>query len=132
VRAPVERVFAAISGDAASWSEWFPGVSAGGQDGVPALGTHRWVKVQGTRYDETVIVWEEPTRWAFRVDATNVPMAKALVEQWTMRADGDATAVRWTFAMEPALFFKVTGAFAPVIMGRLFRRAMRNLEERLR
>jgi hypothetical protein len=76
-------------------------------------------------------VWEKPNRWTFRVDETNLPMAKALVEQWTMEPIGNATQVRWTFAMEPAIFFKLAGPLAPVVMRRLFRRAMRNLEGRL-
>ena len=39
--------------------------------------------------------------------------------------------VRWTFAVEPRAFFKISGPVAPRVMGALFRRAMRNLGRRL-
>lgn len=131
VAAGRDRVFGAVSGDAKAWSDWFPGVSDGGYDGDPRLGARRWVRANGVRFDETVIAWDEPARWAFRVDETVAPLAAALVEQWTFEDRDGSTLVRWTFAAEPRVAMRVAAPVMRRTMQRLFDRAMSNLSKRL-
>lgn len=134
ISVPRPEVFAALSGDPATWRHWFPGFRDGGYDSAPPhrVGARRWVKVAGAgTYRETIVVWEEPRQWAWRVDATTLPMARALVEDWSLDETPDGTLVTWTFAVDPYPWFGIGLRIAPATMSGLFNRAMRNLERRL-
>ena len=126
-------VFAALSADPSTWKAWFPGLSTGHYDGdaPPGIGSGREVTVGRTRYVETVIAWDAPRQWAYRVDGTTAPMANALVEVWDVAPYGDGSTVSWTFAIDPRPLFAIATPLAPMVMGRLFRRAMRNLSRHL-
>lgn len=132
VDAPPEAVFAAISADPSTW-KWFPGITGGGYEGAspPGVGSIREARMGPSVYRETMLVWEEPSRWVYRVDEMTVPLAHALVEDWTVRASGQGSVVRWTFAIDPRPLFRASMSVAPSAMGGLFRRAMRNLSARL-
>lgn len=132
VSAPPGDVFASVSGDPASWRDWFPGVRDGAYDSPPphGVGSVRRVSVLGAgTYQETILAWDEPTRWAFRVDATSLPLARALVEEWTLSPTGAGTQVTWTFAVDPAPAFGLGLRLRPLDL--IFSRAVRNLERRL-
>ena len=134
VAAPPEAVFAAISADPSTWNGWFPGLSTGGYDGdgPHGVGTKRHVKMSGVTYRETMLAWDPPTRWAYRVDESTAPLAQALVEDWVIESRGeDRSVVRWTFAIDPKALFKVGAPAAGTVMGRLFKKAMANLSEEL-
>jgi hypothetical protein len=133
VHAPQDAVFAAISADPSTWT-WFPRLSSGSYegDGPHGVGSKRQVKMSGVTYKETMLVWEPPSRWAYRVDESSVPLANALVEDWVVEARGeDRAVVRWTFAIDPRTLFKAGMSAAPAVMGRLFKKAMANLSEEL-
>ncbi len=101
--APPASVFAAISADPSTWS-WFPGVDEGAYEGegAPGVGTRRGVNVGGVRYRETILAWDEPRRWAYRVDETSAPVFAALLEDWVMAPAADGTTIlRWRFAFDP-------------------------------
>jgi catechol 2,3-dioxygenase-like lactoylglutathione lyase family enzyme len=129
VDAPVAAVWDAFTGDPSTWT-WFPGVEDGGSVGS-GLGMGRWVSVGGTRYEETVVVWKEHERWAFRVDATSLPVADSLVETYDFQDRGDRTGVRWTFAIDPRPLFRAVSPLAQPVMSRLFDRACANLSREL-
>jgi hypothetical protein len=133
VKAPQAEVFAAISADPSTWT-WFPRLSSGSYegDGPRGVGTKRWVKMTGITYSETMLAWDPPSRWAYRVDASSAPLAHALVEDWVIAPRGeDRSVVRWTFAIDPKPLFKVGLPAAPTVMRRLFTRAMANLTKEL-
>jgi hypothetical protein len=133
VSAPPEAVFAAISADPKTWS-WFPGATGGGYqgDGPYGVGSKREVRQGPSVYRETIMAWDAPTRWVYRVDEMTFPIAHALVEEWTIRADDEGSVVRWTFAIDPRLLFVAVLPLAPRAMGRLFAKAMANLSATLR
>jgi hypothetical protein len=131
IRAPRSRVFEAVSGEPDGWKDWFPGFSSGRYEGEPGVGAVRVVKYQGTTFRETMLAWDEPSRWTFRVDSSTVPLAKALVEDWTFDDVPDGTLARWSFAYEPSLLGRVIAPLQIRTMSRIFQRAMHNLEERL-
>jgi hypothetical protein len=133
VAAPPAEVFAALSADPSTWTAWFPGLAGGHYegDGPPGLGSGREVKVGPTRYRETVLAWDAPHRWAYRVDETTAPLANALVEVWDVAAEGQRSIVSWTFAIDPKPLFSVGRPFASLVLGGVFRRAMRNLSRHL-
>jgi hypothetical protein len=132
VAASPEDVFAAISGDPASWT-WFPGLSGGSYEGPGpyGVGSKRTIRMGPTTYCETILVWDAPSRWVFRVDATTAPIARAIVEDWRVEPAPGGSIARWSLTMEPTPLFRVLSPLAPLVMGRLFRRAMRNLSTSL-
>jgi Polyketide cyclase / dehydrase and lipid transport len=128
VGAPQADVFAAISADPGTWT-WFPGITGGGYSGPEPFGagTVREARMGPSVYRETILVWDAPERWVYRVDEMTVPLAHALVEDWTVAPAGPGSVVRWTFAIDPRPLFRASMAVAPAAMGHLFRRAMSNL-----
>ncbi|HET9728994.1 MAG TPA: SRPBCC family protein [Acidimicrobiia bacterium] len=103
VDAPIDAVFAAISADPSTWS-WFPGLDEGRYESEPphGAGSRRYVRMGDWWYRETLLAFDSPTRWAYRIDETTSPLFAALAEDWRLEADGDTTNVRWVFAFEPA------------------------------
>ena len=132
LHAPADAVFAAISGDPGTWT-WFPGMTSGRYegDGPYGVGSRRVIRQGPSVYHETIIAWETPRRWVYRVDETTVPMARALVEEWIVEPAGPGSLVCWRFAIDPRALFKAVGPLASVGMGSVFRRAMRNLDRTL-
>lgn len=141
VRAPRAAVFAAIA-DPPGWPGWFPGVRSARYASPPphGVGSIREADVSGTRWVEEMIAWDDGRRWAYTVIEASTPLASAQVEVFevedaadTLLLDGTpATRVTWTLAIEPRLLQKLTGPIAPLVMRRVFERAMANLEAKLR
>lgn len=133
VDAPPDVVFAAISADPSTWT-WFPGLSRDARyhgPGPHGVGSKREVSMAGTTYKETILAWDAPTRWAYRVDECSAPIARALVEDWVITQNGDGSIVRWTFTIDPRALFTAGSPVAGKLMGSLFAKAMKNLSEQL-
>ena len=133
VNAPGKDVWAAISADPSTWTQWFPGLDEGGYegDGPPGVGTIRQIRMGDSTYRETMLAWDEPTRWAYRVDASTDPVAHALVEDWRIDDHGDESTVRWTFAVDPGPQLADALEVAEQVIGDVFRQAMVNLSDHL-
>lgn len=141
VRAPRDAVFAAIA-DPPGWPAWFPGVRSARYSSPPphGVGSIREADVSGTRWVEEMIAWDERRRWAYTVIEASAPLASAQVEVFdvedaadTLLLDGTpSTRVTWTLAIEPRLLQKLSAPIAPLIMRRVFERAMASLEAKLR
>ncbi|HKF92535.1 MAG TPA: SRPBCC family protein, partial [Acidimicrobiia bacterium] len=83
VPASQEIVFAAISDDPSTWT-WWPGHEGGAYE-TPAphgVGSRREMHMGESQYRETILAWDEPTRWAYRVDESADSLIDALVEEW--------------------------------------------------
>jgi uncharacterized protein YndB with AHSA1/START domain len=133
VAAPPEAVFDAISADPSTWT-WFPGLSRDAKyhgDAPHGVGSKREVSMAGTTYRETILAWDPPVRWAYRVDECSAPIARALVEDWVIAPEGAGSVVRWTFTIDPRALFTAGLPVAGKLMGSLFAKAMRNLSEQL-
>jgi uncharacterized protein YndB with AHSA1/START domain len=129
VAAPPEAVFRALAEDVPGWSEWFSAVTLARptQDGAG-----REVRLRGgTRFEETVLVAEAPEVYAYRVDVTNAPGARALVEEWRLTPDGTGTRVQWTFAADGSAPFRFALKLGRAGLGRAFRDAVTALDRRL-
>ncbi|WP_156724617.1 SRPBCC family protein [Streptomyces apocyni] len=127
--APPSAVFAALAEDVAGWPQWFKAVRmARPTDG----GAGREVRLAGgIRFAETILAADPDERYAYRVDRTNAPGVRQLVEEWRLTPAGTGTRVRWTFAADgPAAFRLVLRAARPGI-GRSFRSAVVALDRRL-
>jgi hypothetical protein len=125
-------VFAAIGADPTTWS-WFPGIEEGGyESGPPGVGTRRWVRIGGVKYRETILAWDEPSRWAYRVDETSAPLFAALAEDWVVTpADGGTSTLHWTFAFDPLPDTASGLVGARELIGSTFADAVRGLDRRL-
>ncbi|MEU9206385.1 SRPBCC family protein [Streptomyces sp. NPDC048415] len=129
VTAAPEAVFHALAEDTPGWSEWFSAVTLARPT---AEGTGREVRLRGgTRFEETVLVTQAPEVYAYRVDVTNAPGARALVEEWRLTPAGTGTRVRWTFAADGTAPFRAALVLGRAGLGRAFRTAMTALDQRL-
>ena len=129
VSAPPERVFHALAEDVPGWAEWFSALTLARpvDDGA-----RREIRLRGgTRFEETVLAAKEPEVYAYRVDATNAPGPRALVEEWRLTPAGTGTRVRWTFAADGTAPFRFLITLARAGLGRAFRDAVTSLDRRL-
>jgi hypothetical protein len=86
--------------DPSTWPHWFPGVRAASYPGASppfGVGTRRAATVGSQRYEETLLAWEQGTRWAYRIDRATFPLAHAQLECTDFANDGSghAFAGRW-------------------------------------
>ena len=131
VALPREVVWRAFT-DASTWHEWWPGVRSAGYRGEPpfGVGTFREADVGGWLMEETMLAWDEGRRWAYRIDRSTVPMARAQLEATELSDEADGTRVRWTLALQPRLLMKLGKPWFDASVQRMLERAMRNLEKR--
>ncbi|MFJ5773980.1 SRPBCC family protein [Streptomyces sp. NPDC093094] len=129
IAAAPEDVFRALAEDVPGWSEWFTAVTLA----RPVRdGAGREIGLRGgTRFEETVLVTKEPELYVYRVDVTNVPGARALVEEWRLAPVGTGTRVCWTFAADGAAPFLFALRLARPGLARAFREAVTALDRRL-
>ncbi|MEU8433142.1 SRPBCC family protein [Streptomyces sp. NPDC029216] len=133
-----EPLYRALAEEVTGWPDWFGAVSLA----RPARGgAGREVRLRGgVRFQETIVAAEAARRYAYRVDETNAPGARALLEEWLLapaagpRSPGDrspGTLVRWTFAADGPAPFRLALAAARPGLGHSFRTAVRTLDARL-
>lgn len=126
VAAPPETVYRALAEDTPGWSQWFAAVKYA----RPTEAGRHVVLSGGLRFEETVLVAEEPGRYVYRADATNRPGVRAIVEEWRVEPASGCSLVQWTIAVDPAPatagFLRL---FAPVLRS-AFRNAMQKLDRR--
>ncbi|MEV6947907.1 SRPBCC family protein [Streptomyces sp. NPDC051172] len=129
VSATPEAVFHALNDDVPGWAEWFAAVThARSLDD----GAGRDIRLKGGgRFRETVIAAKEAKVYAYRVDVTNAPGARALAEEWRLVPTGTGTRVQWTFAADGTAPFRFAVNAARAGLGRAFRDAVRSLDRRL-
>jgi hypothetical protein len=132
VSASKEAVFGAISADPSTWT-WWPGHDEGRYESPEphGVGSRRHMRMGDSWYRETILAWDEPTRWAYRVDESADALVNALVEEWVVEGDGERSIVRWTFAVEPGADMEAAISGAKTMIGDMFDQAMTNLGERL-
>ncbi|MCX4662280.1 SRPBCC family protein [Streptomyces uncialis] len=129
IPAAPDAVFQALARQVEDWPLWFGAVTeARSADG----GKRRVVRLRGGgRFEETVIAVDAPAQYAYRVDRTNVPGARGLLEEWLLTPTPDGTRVQWTFAADGTAVFRFALRRARSGLGSSFREAMESLAERL-
>ncbi|MDJ1131383.1 SRPBCC family protein [Streptomyces iconiensis] len=125
-----ETVYTALAEELETWPTWFEAVTA-----VTSTreGEGRRVALKGGRFFEETIMAAQPSeRYAYRVDETNVPGVRALLEDWTLAVSpSGGTRVRWTMAVDGPVALRVLMRLGRAGMGGSFSGAMRGLEKRL-
>jgi len=129
ISAAPEAVFRALNDDVPGWAEWFAAVThARSVDD----GAGRDIRLKGGgRFRETVIAAKEAELYAYRVDVTNAPGARALAEEWRLMPAGTGTRVQWTFGADGTAPFRWAVKAARAGLGRAFRDAVTSLDRRL-
>lgn len=130
VSASPDAVYRALAEDVVGWPQWFSAVTlARPLDG----GARREVRLKGgTRFLETIIAAEPGDVYAYRVDETNVPGLRAMVEEWRVEGvPGGGSRVRWTFAVDAPAGVRAGMKLGRAGMGRAFRGAVEALDRRL-
>lgn len=125
-----DAVFHALNDDVPGWAEWFSAVtSARSLDD----GSRRDIRLTGGgHFLETVIAAKAAEVYAYRIDVTNAPGARAMAEEWRLSAvAGGGTRVQWTFAVEGNAVFRGVVRVARPGLGRAFRGAVAALDRRL-
>ncbi|MGW0107281.1 SRPBCC family protein [Streptomyces cellulosae] len=129
ITAAPPAVFDALARDVAGWTAWFRVLTlARPLDG----GAGREIRLLGAaRFRETILAAEEPDVYAYRVDVTNVPGARAMVEEWRLEPAGTGTRVRWTMAVDGVAPFRLAMKAGRLGLAAGFRDAMTSLDRRL-
>ncbi|WP_225095912.1 SRPBCC family protein [Streptomyces sp. CoH27] len=120
-------VFHALAEDVPGWPAWFPAVASA----RPAEGGREVRLRGGIRFQETVLVAKAPEVYAYRVDVTNTPGARAWVEEWRLAPAGTGTRVRMTFALDGTAAFRTVARLIRPGVGRSVRQAVAALDRRL-
>lgn len=128
ISAPVEAVFRALE-DVPGWVDWFPQVVRARPVGD---GAERCIRLRGgVRFRESIIAAEKPEVYAYRVDLTNAPGVRAIVEEWRLVPAGGGTRVRWTFATDGTAAYRMFIRTVRPAQARAFRDAVTALDRRL-
>ncbi|MFG2617626.1 SRPBCC family protein [Streptomyces sp. NPDC048507] len=124
-------VYRALAEEVTGWPDWFGAVTLA----RPTRGgAGREVRLAGgVRFQETVMAADPGLRYAYRVDETNAPGLRALLEEWrlTPADDSRGTLVRWTFAADGPAVLRLALTAARPALGHSFRTAVRALDARL-
>ncbi|WP_101255978.1 SRPBCC family protein [Streptomyces barkulensis] len=123
--APPEAVYAVLA-DTEGWPRWFKAVT-GARPAADGLGRSITLR-GGGRFLETVVAAEPAERYAYRVDAANVPGVRAMLEEWLLVPEGTGTRVRYTMAADGTPVFRAALRLAGPALGRSFRGAVRGLD----
>jgi hypothetical protein len=99
---PRQQVWDAFA-NANTWQSWFPKVECVSYSGITpyGVGTTRRSVVDGVFYDETLLVWEEPCRWGYRIDRATKAIASAQLEITEFASIATGTRVKWILACDP-------------------------------
>ncbi|MFF7178651.1 SRPBCC family protein [Streptomyces sp. NPDC008121] len=127
--APPNAVYRSLAEEVGSWPSWFTAVVSATPTGG---GTGRTVRLRGgVRFQETIMAADPDRRYAYRVDETNAPAVRAMVEEWSLSPAGPGTRVRWTMAVDGPAPCLLAMRLARPGVGKAFRDAMRRLDLRL-
>ncbi|ANP53163.1 uncharacterized protein YndB with AHSA1/START domain [Streptomyces griseochromogenes] len=122
-----DAVFRALAEDLSDWPRWFSSVSS-----IRPTEGGREVRLRGgIRFMETVLVTKAPEVYAYRVDVTNAPGARAWIEEWRLAPAGGGTRIRMTFALDGTAAFRLGCRLARPGVGRAVRQAITALDRRL-
>lgn len=128
---PRARVWEAFV-DAGGWPGWFPGVRSAsypGQSTPHGVGSQRAADVEGQLFEETILAWDAPERWTYRIDRCTAPLARAQVESTELAEDAaGGTRVRWILASDPLEGLAAARDVLPQILERRLADALANLE----
>ncbi|MFV0131142.1 SRPBCC family protein [Streptomyces sp. HMX112] len=124
--APPPAVYRALTERVAETPVWCRAVASARPI---AGGAGREIRLRGgVVFQGRILVTDVDERHLYRVEETNAPGVRALLEEWRLGPDGSGTRVRWTLAADGTAPFRLTMRLARGRVGRAFRDAMRGLD----
>lgn len=134
LRSAPAAVFRELTDDASAWPLWFRDVRSARYTGPPpyGVGTGRAVSLRaGVRFVESVLLWQEPVRFVYRIDECNAPGATAWMEEWLLTpTDDGGTELRFTLALDGTAVLRTAFRLIRPGMRPSIRRAMTRLDAR--
>ncbi|GAA2059370.1 SRPBCC family protein [Catenulispora yoronensis] len=133
LQAPPKTVFDAVARDIEALPHWYGAVSAAEHGPGPhGVGIRRRVRLVGNvAFHEQVIAWDDPARFAYRIERTTVPGIRAMAEQWAVLETARGTRLIWTIALDANLATAALVRSMAPGMGLATRRAVAKLDRRL-
>ncbi|NSC20294.1 SRPBCC family protein [Streptomyces albus subsp. chlorinus] len=130
VGATAARVYTALADELETWPCWFTAVT---ELRPTEGGKGRAVRLKGGGFfDETVLAALPAERYAYRIDRTNAPGVRAMMEDWNLASSpAGGTRVRWTMAVDGSPVVRAVFRLGRPGLAASFRDAMRRLERRL-
>ncbi|MFI9723589.1 SRPBCC family protein [Streptomyces sp. NPDC052396] len=126
-----EAVYQALAEEVTAWPHWFravtlarPAETAGRRGRVIGL-------AGGARFRETIMAAEPARRYTYRIDETNVPAVRGMLEDWRLSPTGAGTVLHWTVALDAPLPVRWLLRLARPAFWRAFRAAAASLDVRL-
>ncbi len=109
IDAPIAEVFSAFAARPETWHRWFPLAGETCRWITPpphGVGSERVFSAGGQSFQERIIAWDEPNRWAFYVSHGNVPTT-AMAEDYRFDTVDGKTRFRWTIAFADSLVMRL-------------------------
>jgi carbon monoxide dehydrogenase subunit G len=130
--APPHKVFAVLA-DASTWPLWFDDMrsTAWTTSSTSGVGAVRKATLGLGTFEERMIAWEPGARFSFSIDGASVPLARRVVEDWRLSAEGDGTRLDWTMSAELGFPVKLARPILVAMMERMFRRTSAGLDKYL-
>ncbi|MCG3174773.1 MAG: hypothetical protein GMKNLPBB_03053 [Myxococcota bacterium] len=132
IGAPPAVVFQWLS-DPSRMGEWFKDFAGAEWLSSPPhnAGSVREVRLKGIRVRERFLLWQPDERLAFAIDSINLPLVRNMIEDMRLEPIPGGTRVRWVVYYQPTWFLRVIHPIARWIFGRMFRKSLAQLAERL-
>ncbi|MFC5721586.1 SRPBCC family protein [Streptomyces gamaensis] len=126
-----QEVYRALAEDVTGWSRWFRVVTLARP--LESAGRRgREVRLfGGACFIETVMAEEPGQRYAYRVEATNAPGLRALLEEWRLFPAGQGTVVRLGYAVDASAPARLALLLGRPVLRHSFHDAVRRLDLRL-
>lgn len=121
-----QRVFEVLA-EPSTWPHWFTKMTqASWTEGENKLGALRTVHIQDGLTQiwlEKVVAWEPGRRFSFNTIEGNLPLAKALVEDFQLSPDGDGCRFVWTVHYRPTWMVRILHPLVRMLFRKMFNSA---------
>ena len=124
-----EQLFEVLE-DAGSWPRWAKVITKVTWTSPPprGVGTTRVVDMRGGLIgDEEFLLWEPPTRMAFRFNASSEKTVQAFAERYDVEPTAEGSRLTWTLALDVAGPSRRLMPLGKPVMNLTFRWFLRNL-----
>lgn len=130
IEAPPEIVFNVLS--ESDWGQWF--VDFGSVTWTSpkpyGIGSTRTVQLKMLSVDERFLAWNPGSRFSFSIDAIDLPLVEAMMEDMQMLPldNGQATEFRWRVYYTPTALMSAVHPIARGIFEGMFKQSLANLK----
>ncbi len=132
--ASIDEVWAVLA-DNTSWTAWFHNCTkmTYSHETWTEAGQLRTITSKPFVIEEVALAVDEPNRWAISLLATNLPMAKSMIEVLdltdTSRNGEERTEVKWTAAFDLPAYLLPVRSIAETILVRTWGKSLEALQD---